>query len=165
MLPPAPVSAEAPARRASLVLATKYVLRVPTFYVLLGESMLTGLGMWIFFTWLPVYFRETYNMPLAAAGFAGTFMLQISVAIGVMVGGWISDRAAANSPHRRMLLYAIFYLIGAPCLLLFLSQPSFGVVAVGVSAFSSCAGWRKRTTIRCNVRLCRRSFARRGWAS
>lgn len=140
MLPPAPVRAASVAKQASFGEAVRFVLRVPSYWVLLGESMLSGLGMWIFFTWLPLYFRETFNMPLAAAGFAGTFMLQISVVLGVMVGGWISDRVAAHAPHRRMLLYGVFYLIGAPCLLLFLGTPSFAVVAIGVSLFSFMRG-------------------------
>lgn len=143
MLPPAPVApvAAAPAvQRASFGEAVRYVLRVPSYWVLLGESMLSGLGMWIFFTWLPLYFRDTFSMTLAAAGFAGTFMLQISVVLGVMAGGWISDRVSAEAPHRRMLLYGIFYLIGAPCLLLFLGTPPFAVVATGVSLFSFMRG-------------------------
>jgi predicted MFS family arabinose efflux permease len=140
MLPAAPVQAAPVAPRASFRDAVKFVLRVPSYWVLLGESMLSGLGIWIFFTWLPLYFRETFQMPLAAAGFAGTFMLQISVVLGVLAGGWISDRVSANAPHRRMLLYGIFYLIGAPCLLLFLGTPSFTVVAIGVSLFSFMRG-------------------------
>ncbi len=143
MLPPASAGAATAAtvtKRASFGEAVRFVLRVPSYWVLLGESMLSGLGMWVFFTWLPLYFRETFDMPLAAAGFAGTFMLQISVVLGVMAGGWISDRVSANAPHRRMLLYGVFYMIGAPCLLLFLGTPTFAVVAVGVSLFSFMRG-------------------------
>ncbi|MES2694569.1 MAG: MFS transporter [Verrucomicrobiota bacterium] len=140
MLPPAPINAEAPVKRAGLIEAFKYVMRVPSYWVLVGESMLSGLGMWIFFTWLPLYFRETYGMSLRDAGFAGTFMLQISVVLGVLAGGWISDRVAGHAPHRRMLLYGCFYVVGAPCLLLFLGKPSFAVVAVGVSLFSFMRG-------------------------
>ncbi len=143
LLPPAPAGAATAAtvtKRASFLEAVKFVLRVPSYWVLLGESMLWGLGLWIFFPWLPLYFGETFKMPLAAAGFAGTFMLQISVVLGVMAGGWISDRLSANAPHRRMLLYGVFYMIGAPCLLLFLGTPSFTVVAIGVSLFSFMRG-------------------------
>jgi predicted MFS family arabinose efflux permease len=143
MLPPARAAAatvETSAKRASFGEAVNYILRVPSYWVLLGESVLQGLGMWIFFTWLPLYFREAFNMTLAAAGFAGTFMLQISVVLGVVAGGWISDRVSANAPHRRMLLYGTFYLIGAPCLLVFLGTPSFAVVATGVALFSFMRG-------------------------
>lgn len=136
---PGPLPGAVP-RRPGFVAAARYVLRVPSYYVLLGESMLAGLGMWIFFTWLPLYFRETYDMPLAAAGFAGTFMLQISVVLGVLAGGWVSDKLAARAPQRRMLLYGCFYVVGAPCLLLFIGQPSFTVVAIAVSTFSFMRG-------------------------
>jgi predicted MFS family arabinose efflux permease len=76
-------------------------------------------------------------MTLGGAGFAGTFMLQGAVVLGLMTGGWLSDRAAADGgPHRRVLAYGICYLIAAPFLLLFLTRPGFNVVVVAVSAFS-----------------------------
>jgi MFS transporter, Spinster family, sphingosine-1-phosphate transporter len=139
-LPPSPAAATSVAPRASFGDAIRYLARVPSYYVLLIESMLSGLGMWIFFSWLPLYFKESYNMSLAAAGFSGTFMLQISVVLGAMAGGWISDRVATTAPHRRMLLYSLFYLGAAPFLLLFLGRPEFTIVAMGLSAFSFLRG-------------------------
>ena len=129
-----------PSPRGSFVAAVKYLARVPSYLVLLTESMLSGFGMWMFFSWLPLYFRDTYSMSLSSAGVAGTFMLQISVMLGILVGGWISDKVAANAPHRRMLLYGIFYLVGAPFLLLFLGRSAFPVVAAGIAAFSFLRG-------------------------
>ena len=134
--PPAP----APPARATWTEALAYLARVPSYWVLVAESTLSGFGMWTFFGWLPLYFKETYNMTLAAAGFAGTFMLQISVVLGLMAGGWLSDRVAHDAPHRRMLLYGSFYLAGAPFLLLFLGHPAFPVVAAGIAAFSFLRG-------------------------
>ena len=132
--------ASVPSPRGSFVAAVKYLARVPSYLVLLTESMLSGFGMWMFFSWLPLYFRDTYSMSLSSAGFAGTFMLQISVMLGIFVGGWISDKVSANAPHRRMLLYGIFYLVGAPFLLLFLGRPAFPIVAAGIAAFSFLRG-------------------------
>ena len=129
-----------PSPRGSFVAAVKYLARVPSYLVLLTESMLSGFGMWMFFSWLPLYFRDTYSMSLSSAGVAGTFMLQISVMLGILVGGWISDKVAASAPHRRMLLYGIFYLVGAPFLLLFLGRSAFPVVAAGIAAFSFLRG-------------------------
>ncbi len=139
-LPPAPAAPATAAPRPSFLAALKHLAGVPTYYAMVAESMLSGMGMWIFFSWLPLYFRETYGMSLAAAGFAGTFMLQISVMLGLTVGGWISDRAAARSPHRRVLVYGSCYLLAAPFLLLFLGTPAFGVVAAGITAFSFLRG-------------------------
>jgi predicted MFS family arabinose efflux permease len=140
IVPRSPPRAPDAGRHASPLAAIKYLSRVPSYYVLLTESMLSGLGLWIFFSWLPLYFKDTYNMTLAAAGFAGTFMLQISVVLGIFVGGHLSDRLAAGAPHRRMLLYSIFYLACAPFLLLFLGAPSFPVIAAGIAAFSFVRG-------------------------
>ena len=137
--PPTP-AAELPVRRGSFGEAIRYLVRVPSYYALLLESMLSGTGLWIFFSWLPLYFRDTYKMSLAGAGFAGTFMLQISVMLGILGGGWLSDRVAGAAPHRRMLLYGTFYLLAAPFLLLFLGRPEFTIVAAGISAFSFLRG-------------------------
>ncbi|MFO1451423.1 MAG: MFS transporter [Opitutaceae bacterium] len=126
--------------RATFGAALGYLARVPSYYVLVAESMLSGFGMWVFFSWLPLYFKETYAMNLAAAGFAGTFMLQISVVTGIFVGAWLSDRICGAAAHRRMLLYGLFYLVGAPFLLFFLGKPAFGVVAAGIAAFSFFRG-------------------------
>jgi sugar phosphate permease len=74
--------------------------------VLLVKAMLAGIGIWIFLTWLPLYFRDEFGMNLAAAGFAGTFMLQISTVVGIGTGGWLSDCFATRELRNRMLFQA-----------------------------------------------------------
>lgn len=126
--------------RASFGETLSTLVRIPTYWAMVCESMMSGMGMWVFFSWLPLYLRETYNMSLAAAGFSGTFMLQISVMTGIAVGGWLSDRIAARHPHRRVLAYGMCYVLAAPFLLVFLGQPNFGVIAAGIAAFSFLRG-------------------------
>ena len=138
--PAAIVSAAAAAPRASLAEAARYLLGVPTYHVLLAKAMLAGVGIWIFFNWLPLYFREAFDLSLGAAGFAGTFMLQISTMLGIAFGGWLSDRAAQRGTQRRMLVQGLSYLVAAPFLLLFLSRPGFAVVTLAVSLFSFFRG-------------------------
>ncbi len=138
--PAAIASAAAAAPRASLAEAARYLLGVPTYHVLLAKAMLAGVGIWIFFNWLPLYFREAFDLSLGAAGFAGTFMLQISTMLGIAFGGWLSDRAAQRGTQRRMLVQGLSYLVAAPFLLLFLSRPGFAVVTLAVSLFSFFRG-------------------------
>lgn len=116
--------------------ALRYLARVPSYYVLLAKAMLAGVGVWIFFNWLPLYFGETFHMSLGAAGLAGTFMIQVSGIAGMAVGGWLSDRVARRDPRRRMLFQALSYFGAAPFLLLFIYTPTFGAVAFAISAFS-----------------------------
>ena len=138
--PAAIASAAAAAPRVSLAEAARYLLGVPSYHVLLAKAMLAGVGIWIFFNWLPLYFREAFDMSLGAAGFAGTFMLQISTMLGIAFGGWLSDRAAQRGTQRRMLVQGLSYLVAAPFLLLFLSRPGFAVVTLAVSLFSFFRG-------------------------
>ena len=137
---PAVVAPRAEVDGPSFWTAVRFLATVRSYRVLMLESMLSGFGMWMFFGWLPLYLRETYNMTLATAGFAGTFVLQGAVVLGICAGGWISDRVSAGAPHRRMLLYGLFYLIGAPLLLIFLARPAFAVLALGIGAFSFLRG-------------------------
>jgi predicted MFS family arabinose efflux permease len=120
--------------------AVRFLASVRSYRVLLLESLLSGFGMWMFFGWMPLYLRETYNMSLGMAGFAGTFVLQGAVMLGIFVGGWLSDRVSADAPHRRMLLYGVFYLLAAPFLLVFLGRPGFPLLAAGIAAFSFLRG-------------------------
>lgn len=127
-------------RRATFWSALRFLAGVRSYRVLLLESILSGFGMWMFFAWLPLYLRETYNMTLGTAGFAGTLVLQGAVMVGIATGGWLSDRVSAAAPHRRMLLYGGFYLLGAPFLLFFLGRPDFSTLAIGIAAFSFLRG-------------------------
>ncbi len=138
--PAATALAATAAPRASLAEAARYLLGVPSYHVLLAKAMLAGVGIWVFFNWLPLYFREAFEMNLGAAGFAGTFMLQISTMLGLGLGGWISDRAAARGTPRRMLVQGLSYLAAAPFLLLFLVRPGFALVTLAVSMFSFFRG-------------------------
>ncbi len=145
LLAPAPVSGAAVPQaktppRATMSEAWRYLVRVPSYHVLLAKAMLAGVGIWVFLNWLPLYFREAFNMTLGGAGFAGTFMLQISTVLGIALGGWVSDFAAARSARHRMLVQGLSYLAAAPFLVLFLARPGFATVAIAVSAFSLFRG-------------------------
>lgn len=122
--------------RPSLLVSLRFLARVPTYHLLLLKTMLAGIGIWIFLNWMPLYFHETFNMGLGAAGFAGTFMLSVSAMVGTAGGGWLSDRLAVGDPRRRLLLLSLSYFAATPFLLVFLTRPSFTVVAAALVAFS-----------------------------
>lgn len=135
-----PPSADSSVGQAPVLATLRYLACVPTFHVLLAKTMLAGFAIWIFLSWLPLYFRETFHLGLGAAGFAGTFMLQIAAMIGIGVGGWLSDAVAAKDPRRRLLILVVSYSLIAPTLLLFLTQPGFGTVIAIVSVYSLMRG-------------------------
>lgn len=106
-------------------------------YVLLSlQAMLISVGTWMFFNWMPLYFRETFGLSLAVAGFSGTAVLQLSAVLGALVGGTLSDQAAQRNPDGRYRLMTLCYLLCAPCLLMFLSGGGMLLISVAVIVFS-----------------------------
>ncbi len=116
------------------------LLRIPSYLILVFNAMLVSIGTWIFFNWLPLYYREAFHLTLAQAGFSGTFMLQSAMAVGVPLGGVLSDYVAGKHVHRRMLMQGVFFLLAAPFLLTFLLKPDYVVTSISIFAFSFLRG-------------------------
>lgn len=111
------------------------LVRVPISGIVILQAMLVAIGTFIFLTWLPLYFKETFDMSLGSAGFSGTFLLQVGAMVGVSIGGRVSDRVSRLMRERRMLLQSVAYLASAPVLLLFLTHPAYGAIAAGIFLF------------------------------
>lgn len=122
--------------RAPVMQSLKYLTRVPSFHLFLAKAMLIGGTTFVFFAWLPLYLLETYHMKLGAAGFLGTFMLQVTKVVGIAAGGWASDLVGRRAGRRRILLMAFCYLAAAPFLLVFLDQHTLWFVALALGGFS-----------------------------
>lgn len=135
---PAQQAARAPA--ASLKDTVLQILRVPSFIVLTIENMLSGTVSWVFISWLPLFFRETFLLSLALAGLYGTLWFQGGRVAGVTMGGLPSDRVARKHPRYRMLMMVAAYLLAAPLLVNFAWSKSFDVIAASVFGFSLLVG-------------------------
>jgi len=110
--------------------------KTASYWVLLIEAMLLAVGTWIFANWLPLYFAETFKMSLSGAGFAGTFPVQAGAMIGVLAGGYLSDRVARKALKRRMFFHSLCYLGAAPLLLAFVVFGSYPVILSAVFGYS-----------------------------
>jgi predicted MFS family arabinose efflux permease len=109
---------------------------IPSYWIILGKAMFSAIGIWIFLNWLPLYFRETFGMSLAGAGFAGTFSLQGPAIAGILLGGVVSDRLAVRDRRYRMLFQSLCYFAAAPCVLPFLFTPGVWLISAAVFCFS-----------------------------
>jgi MFS transporter, Spinster family, sphingosine-1-phosphate transporter len=119
-----------------IVESLQALLSRPSCLIIMAEAMTVSIGTWIFLNWLPLYFQETFQLSLAQAGFAGTFMLQGAGVVGLLVGGWFSDRVAGHQPRRRMLIQAVCLFVAAPFLLVFLAAPALLALNVCIVLFS-----------------------------
>jgi MFS family permease len=111
-----------------LFAAIRSLAKIPSYGVILAQAALVAISTWIFANWLPLYFRETYGLTLAAAGFSGTFSSTVGVVSGVVLGGYLSDAVARHSVQRRLLVLAVCYVLSVPSLLMFLAHPSIGIL-------------------------------------
>jgi predicted MFS family arabinose efflux permease len=113
------------------------LLRIRSILLILASGMCIGVGNWIFINWLPLYFKETFDMSLAGAGFAGTFTLQGAGVLGGITGSVFSDRVAGTKPRRRMAIQAVACAIATPFVLVFLwPHPGLAVVNASIFLFS-----------------------------
>lgn len=135
----APQAARRPAA-PPLLESLAALIRIPSYLLLVGKAMLAGVGVWSFFNWLPLFYRETFGMSLAAAGFAGTFLLQAATTLGIAAGGLFSDWLARRSARYRVLFQSLCYIVAAPFLLAFLGRPGFLLASTGIFAFSFFRG-------------------------
>jgi predicted MFS family arabinose efflux permease len=129
-------NAAQPKETVSLRTNLLVLARTPTYHLVLLQSMLNSAGVWMFWQWLPLYYQETYRLSLAGAGFSGTFMLQATALVGILLGGYASDRFGRVNPLRRPLIMAICYFCAAPILLVFLASPGYALLSSSVSLFS-----------------------------
>lgn len=110
--------------------------RVPSYWLLVAQSMIASVGVWTFMVWLPLYFQETFQMSLGGAGFSSTFLLQVPGVLGVVAGGLISDAVARRGRSTRMLLQSICYLLATPIVLLFSAGAALAFTAGAVVGFT-----------------------------
>ena len=139
-VPPAAMPAKDPGPRFKSLIAglprLATTLRTPTFAIILVESMILSGGSWMYDTWMPLFYHDTFGLSLAKAGFSSTFVIGVSCFLGMMAGAVGSDRIAARRLDRRMLLQTVAYAIATPCLLVFFFSRGFWVISILLFAFT-----------------------------
>jgi MFS family permease len=126
--------AAAPLPKPSMSFAAAFIqlVKIPSFLVLAAAGALPSIGSWIFLNWLPLYFKESFAMSLAGAGFFGASFINGSAAASTILGGIVSDRVARQGAQYRMLLQAMLILAAAPTLLVFAVTKNLLVIVVAL---------------------------------
>lgn len=99
-------------RAATTILGTRTVI---FFLIACCGMIFVNIG---YLTWMPTYLYERFGLSLARAGFSSMLAHHVFAVVGVLVGGWLSDRYAPRRPRLRLELQALGLLLGAPFLLL-----------------------------------------------
>jgi MFS family permease len=117
-----------------------HFLRSPLYLVLSAAFFVFCAMLWILYAWTATYIHERYRLGLEAGGFAATFFLQAGAAAGVLMGGWLGDRAAASSHSGRFTVAAFGLLACAPFAFLVFTVHQLMWLEVASLIFGLCSG-------------------------
>ncbi|MBP5383182.1 MAG: MFS transporter [Bacteroidales bacterium] len=132
-LPPAQQAA--PSRKVSIWDGFKTVFTTPTaLMVTIGFCgfifVITG-----YMTWVPTFLQENFGQTGAQAGLHSMLWTYVAAFVGVLLSGTLSDKLAARSPRKRMIIQGAGLILGA----LFL--PFMGTVGNIWLLYLCFAGW------------------------
>ena len=120
-------------RKVSVFQGLGVVLSTWAFWVILFYFAVPSLPGWATKNWLPTLFAENLNIPMSSAGPLSTITIAVSSFIGVLFGGWLSDRWVQRNLRGRVYTSAIGLGMTIPALLLLgMGHSLFAVVGAGL---------------------------------
>lgn len=93
-----------------------------------------------YLAWMPTFLHERFGLSLAAAGFSSMFYHHASALAGVLLGGWLSDRAVQSDPNARLKLQCLGLALGAPFIALMGTGSTQFAVLAGSAGFGFFRG-------------------------
>ena len=90
------------------------LLRPGPFYYLIACQIVQGAVSWIIIGWVPTLMREEFRLGQAAAGFSSLGVLYGAQTIGLLTGGWWSDRWSRTNERARVIIPALAIMVTAP---------------------------------------------------
>lgn len=88
--------------------------RSGAFYFVISCWCLQGAVGWMIIGWMPTHMREHFSMGQGAAGFSALGYVYVTQTIGLLIGGFWSDRWSLKNPRARVILPAMAFFLAAP---------------------------------------------------
>jgi sugar phosphate permease len=93
-----------------------------------------------YLAWMPTFLHERFGLSLTEAGFSSMFYHHASALAGVLLGGWLSDRAVQSDPNARLKLQCLGLALGAPFIALMGTGSTQFAVLAGSAGFGFFRG-------------------------
>lgn len=107
-------SAEGPANHPSILEVFRYLVKRPAFvHMAIGGGLTAFVGYGLI-TWAPTFFVRSHGMSLTEAGFYLGLVLGIPGGLGIVLGGWMSDRYGARDTRWYLWVVAVALLLVVP---------------------------------------------------
>jgi len=117
------------------------VLRVPSFYWLVGAFLGMLLVNTAYLAWMPTLLHERFKLTLPAAGFHAAIYHQVGALVGVLLGGRLSDFWLTHSTLGRPLTQVVGLVCGIPFIVLLGWSAEKNVVYGALGLFGICRGF------------------------
>ena len=120
-------------KKTSIFKGLSVVLSTWTFWIILFYFAAPSLPGWATKNWLPTLFAENLGIPMSQAGPISTITIAVSSFIGVLSGGYLSDRWVQKNLRGRIYTSAIGLGMTIPALLLLgFGHTLFAVIGAGL---------------------------------
>lgn len=105
------------------------VLGIPTMWWIILSGALFNFNMYAVNAFTVAFLARYHKLKLTEATWITAWVLGAVGVLGLLAGGWASDRLSRGRPSGRLQLAAVAMAVAAPCLLLALRQPAGNVMA------------------------------------
>ncbi len=127
--------------------ALRELFRKPSFLALLSYFSLFSIANWGLNGWLPTYLRENFDLGQGKAGMSATGYIQLASFVGVLIGGFWSDRWVKRNPRGRLYIPVIGFCVGGPFLFLMASTNAFPIAIAGMLMYGLGRGFSDTSTM------------------
>jgi MFS transporter, Spinster family, sphingosine-1-phosphate transporter len=110
-----PRAADAPAQPAPHAAARELLTNIG-FILLVLYFTLPALAGWVVRDWMPDILKEQFGLGQGKAGVSAVLFVQIASLVGVLIGGWLADRAMQHSLRGRIFVSALGMTFFLPAL-------------------------------------------------
>lgn len=91
-----------------------------------------GIVGWLITAWLPVFYQEQFNLPQGKAGLYATAYLHPASIVGLLLGGFLTDRWSRKNKYAKILMPIIGLAITAPAVFI---GGTTSILAVAIICF------------------------------
>jgi MFS family permease len=112
--------------------ALKTLFAKKAFYLLLLLYPLPSIVSWMIMGWLPTYYQEQFHLSQSDAGLYATAYLYPASIVGLLLGGFISDKWHKTNPYARILVPIIGFALSAPCIIF---ASCTGILTLAIALF------------------------------
>lgn len=134
-------SNEAIAEKVSVIDSLKRIFGIPSFYLLLIYNSVIGMAFWLIYAWLPLFLQKTFNLSLGEAGISATAYVQIASLVGVLLGGFLSDKWVTMSKKGRVFTLVLGMSVGCPFLFILGFTQLFWLAVISMIVFGLARGF------------------------